>query len=101
MDVELQQRSVEYLNLEKKPELARSNVAPMPPWEKRKSLLLRRMAEREVRLCLPLQHPTFSVIYMGPMSAFSGDVYWLQPASSDGECCNARLCRCAAWASVR
>jgi hypothetical protein len=49
MDVELQQRAVEYLNLEKKPELARSNVTAMPPWEKRKSLLLRRMAEREVR----------------------------------------------------
>ena len=48
MDVELQQRAVEYLNLEMKPELAAANVTAMPPWEKRKSLLLRRMAEREV-----------------------------------------------------
>ena len=48
MDVELQQRAVEYLSLERRPELARANVTPMPPWEKRKSLLLRRMAEREV-----------------------------------------------------
>lgn len=50
--MELQQRAVEYLNLEKNPELARNNVTAMPPWEKRKSLLLRRMAEREV-LFLP------------------------------------------------
>lgn len=49
MDVELQQRAVEYLSLERRPELARANVTPMPPWEKRKSLLLRRMAEREAR----------------------------------------------------
>lgn len=49
MDVELQQRAVEYLSLERQPELARANVTAMPPWEKRKSLLLRRMAEREVR----------------------------------------------------
>ena len=48
MDVELQQRAVEYMSLERKPDLARSNVVAMPPWEKRKSLLLRRMAEREV-----------------------------------------------------
>ena len=47
--MELQQRAVEYLSLERRPELARANVTPMPPWEKRKSLLLRRMAEREVR----------------------------------------------------
>lgn len=52
MDVELQQRAVEYLSLERQPELARANVTAMPPWEKRKSLLLRRMAEREVR-CNP------------------------------------------------
>ena len=50
MDVELQQRAVEYMSLEKKPDLARSNVVAMPPWEKRKSLLLRRMAEREVNM---------------------------------------------------
>jgi len=50
MDVELQQRAVEYMSLERKPDLARSNVIAMPPWEKRKSLLLRRMAQREVHL---------------------------------------------------
>jgi hypothetical protein len=50
MDVELQQRAVEYMSLERQPELARNNVVAMPPWEKRKSLLLRRMAQREVRL---------------------------------------------------
>ena len=59
MDVELQQRAVEYMSLERQPELARNNVVAMPPWEKRKSLLLRRMAQREVRLthlrkCQPL-----------------------------------------------
>lgn len=54
MDVELQQRAVEYMSLERKPDLARSNVVAMPPWEKRKSLLLRRMAEREVPF---LAHP--------------------------------------------
>ena len=48
--MELQQRAVEYMSLERKPDLARSNVVAMPPWEKRKSLLLRRMAEREVML---------------------------------------------------
>ena len=47
--MELQQRAVEYLSLERRPDLARANVTPMPPWEKRKSLLLRRMAEREAR----------------------------------------------------
>ena len=51
MDVELQQRAVEYMSLERKPDLARSTVVAMPPWEKRKSLLLRRMAEREVCPC--------------------------------------------------
>ena len=50
MDVELQQRAVEYMSLERRPDLARSNVVAMPPWEKRKSLLLRRMAQREVHL---------------------------------------------------
>ena len=55
MDVELQQRAVEYLNLERRPELAAQNVTPMPRWEKRKSLLLRRMAEREVR-SIALEH---------------------------------------------
>jgi len=58
MDVELQQRAVEYMSLERKPDLARSNVVAMPPWEKRKSLLLRRMAQREVHL------PTHSCSYL-------------------------------------
>ena len=58
MDVELQQRAVEYMSLERKPDLARSNVVAMPPWEKRKSLLLRRMAQREVDL------PTHSCSYL-------------------------------------
>ena len=53
MDVELQQRAVEYMSLERQPELARNNVVAMPPWEKRKSLLLRRMAQREVRSTQP------------------------------------------------
>ena len=57
MDVELQQRAVEYMSLERKPDLARSNVVAMPPWEKRKSLLLRRMAEREV--CVLAGHGRF------------------------------------------
>ena len=34
MDVELQQRAVEYLSLERRPDLARANVTPMPPWER-------------------------------------------------------------------
>ena len=48
MDVELQQRAVEYGGLEKLPEVANRNVTAMPPWEKRKSLLLRRFAQKEV-----------------------------------------------------
>jgi len=48
MDVELQQRAVEYGGLEKMPDVAHRNVTAMPPWEKRKSLLLRRFAQREV-----------------------------------------------------
>ena len=50
MDAELQQRAVEYIGLEQRPEVAKRNVIGMPPWEKRKSLLLRRMAEREVSM---------------------------------------------------
>lgn len=49
MDVELQQRAVEYGGLERMPDVAQRNVTAMPPWEKRKSLLLRRFAQREVR----------------------------------------------------
>lgn len=48
MDVELQQRAVEYGGLESMPDVANRNVTAMPPWEKRKSLLLRRFAQREV-----------------------------------------------------
>lgn len=48
MDAELQQRAVEYWGLGSRPEVAKQNVLPMPHWEKRKSLLLRRLAEREV-----------------------------------------------------
>ena len=51
LDAELQQRAVEYLGLEARPEVAKRNVAPMPPWEKRRSLLLRRMAAKEVCPC--------------------------------------------------
>lgn len=48
MDADLQQRAVEYQGLLKHPEVANRNVTAMPKWEKRKSLLLRRMAEHEV-----------------------------------------------------
>lgn len=48
MDADLQQRAVEYQGLLKHPDVASRNVTAMPKWEKRKSLLLRRMAEKEV-----------------------------------------------------
>lgn len=48
MDTELQQRAVEYQSLEQRPAVAHRNLTSMPPWEKRKSLLLRRFAQREV-----------------------------------------------------
>jgi len=50
MDADLQQRAVEYQGLMKHPDVASRNVTAMPKWEKRKSLLLRRMAEKEVAL---------------------------------------------------
>lgn len=50
MDADLQQRAVEYQGLMKHPDVASRNVTAMPKWEKRKSLLLRRMAEKEVGL---------------------------------------------------
>ena len=50
MDADLQQRAVEYQGLMKLPDVASRNVTAMPKWEKRKSLLLRRMAEKEVGL---------------------------------------------------
>ena len=48
MDADLQQRAVEYIGLMKHPDVANRNVTAMPKWEKRKSLLLRRMAENDV-----------------------------------------------------
>ena len=53
MDADLQQRAVEYQGLLKHPDVANRNVTAMPKWEKRKSLLLRRMAEKEVSAVLP------------------------------------------------
>ena len=50
LDAELQQRAVEYMGLESRPDLAKQNVTSMPPWEKRRSLLLRRMAAKEASL---------------------------------------------------
>ena len=76
--MELQQRAVEYMSLERRPELARSNVVAMPPWEKRKSLLLRRMAAREV---IASNFPTLTLERA--------------PGRSAGRCC------CAAWLTVR
>jgi AP-2 complex subunit alpha len=47
-DAELQQRAVEYRGLSSRPEAAAVALQPLPPWEKRASLLLRRLAERQV-----------------------------------------------------
>eukprot|EP00884_Botryococcus_braunii_P018832 jgi/Botrbrau1/5632/Bobra.55_1s0021.1 len=47
LDADLQQRAVEYKGLEKRVDVALRNVQAMPPWLKRRSLLLRRMAEKE------------------------------------------------------
>ena len=76
--MELQQRAVEYMSLERKPDLARSNVVAMPPWEKRKSLLLRRMAAREVHI-------------LNPNSYFQDTA----PGRSASRCC------CTAWPPAR
>jgi AP-2 complex subunit alpha len=46
-DAELQQRAVEYRGLSSRPEAAAVALQPLPPWEKRASLLLRRLAERQ------------------------------------------------------
>ena len=54
MDADLQQRAVEYQGLLKHPDVASRNVTAMPKWEKRKSLLLRRMAEKEVSATVSL-----------------------------------------------
>ena len=46
-DAELQQRAVEYRGLSSRPDAAAIALQPLPPWEKRASLLLRRLAERQ------------------------------------------------------
>ncbi len=48
LSADLQQRAVEFAGLLAHPDVARRNVTAMPKWEKRRSLLLRRMAEKEV-----------------------------------------------------
>ena len=48
LDPELQQRAMEYDGLSKDEAVGRRNVLPLPHWEKRKSLLFRRLAQREV-----------------------------------------------------
>lgn len=71
MDADLQQRAVEYKGLEKRVDVALRNVQAMPPWLKRRSLLLRRMAEKEVRfsvlpaICVSFNHlfPRLSLIW--------------------------------------
>ena len=50
LPADLQQRAVEFAGLLAHPDVARRNVTAMPKWEKRRSLLLRRMAEKEVTL---------------------------------------------------
>ena len=61
MDADLQQRAAEYLALGQRPDVAARNVTAMPPWEKRKSLLLRRMAEREARPRVPHASPPLAL----------------------------------------
>ncbi len=48
MDAELAQRAIEYRQLAARLDVARAAVQPLPKWEKRASLLLRRLAEKEV-----------------------------------------------------
>lgn len=43
MDAELQQRALEYGALHLRPAVAQQNLQPMPKWEKRRSLLLRKL----------------------------------------------------------
>jgi Arc/MetJ family transcription regulator len=50
LDAELAQRAVEYRSLTARRTIAAAAVQPLPKWEKRTSLLLRRLAEKEVRL---------------------------------------------------
>lgn len=46
-DAEVAQRAVEYAGLAKRPGAAAAALLPLPPWERRTSLLLRRLAGRE------------------------------------------------------
>lgn len=48
MDAELQQRAVEYRGLSARQAVAAAALQPLPKWDKRTSLLLRRLAEKEV-----------------------------------------------------
>ena len=48
LDAELAQRAVEYRGLSARLEVARAAVQPLPKGEKRASLLLRRLAAKEV-----------------------------------------------------
>ena len=73
MDADLQQRAVEYQGLMKLPDVASRNVTAMPKWEKRKSLLLRRMAEKEVGLvghALQSWHASLKIIKQVPTMLF-------------------------------
>ena len=48
MDPELQQRAVEYRGLAERPGAAAAALQPLPKWDRKTSLLLRRLAEKEV-----------------------------------------------------
>lgn len=63
LDPELQQRAMEYDGLSKDAQVGRRNVLPLPHWEKRKSLLIRRLAQREVRCDPPACVYIWSVIH--------------------------------------
>lgn len=69
MDADLQQRAVEYQGLLKRPDVANRNVTAMPKWEKRKSLLLRRMAEKDVSAVVPEPLHAACPVYMRRVSA--------------------------------
>ncbi|GAB4815001.1 hypothetical protein N2152v2_002047 [Parachlorella kessleri] len=47
MDPELQQRAVEYRGLAERPGAAAAALQPLPKWDRKTSLLLRRLAEKE------------------------------------------------------
>ena len=50
LDAELAQRAIEYRGLAARRSVAAAAVQPLPKWEQRTSLLLRRLAEKEVRM---------------------------------------------------